>query len=49
MRCIACKETQAPDWEDVQWEESNPVDSARWVCRSCGYLHRDWERIEASP
>ena len=19
-----------------------------WLCRSCGYLHRDWERIEAS-
>ena len=48
MRCVACKETQAPDWEDVQWEESNPVDSARWLCRSCGYLHIDWERIEAS-
>ena len=48
MRCIECKETQAPDWEDVQWQESNPVDSARWLCRSCGYLHRDWERIEAS-
>ena len=48
MRCIECKETQVPDWEDVQWQESNPVESARWVCRSCGYLHRDYERIEAS-
>ena len=48
MRCIECLETQAPDWEDVQWTEENPVESARWVCRSCGYLHRDWERIEAS-
>ena len=48
MRCIECLETQAPDWEDVQWTEDNPVESARWVCRSCGYLHRDWERIEAS-
>ena len=48
MRCIECLETQAPDWADVQWTEDNPVESARWVCRSCGYLHRDWERIEAS-
>ena len=48
MRCIECDATQAPDWEDVQWTEDNPVDSARWVCRSCGKEHLDYERVEAS-
>ena len=48
MRCVECNETQAPEWDDVSWDESNPMDTARWVCRSCGYLHKDYERVEAS-
>ena len=48
MRCIECDATQAPVWEDVTWAEDNPVDSARWVCRSCGKEHLDYERVEAS-
>ena len=48
MRCIECDATQAPVWEDVIWAEDNPVDTARWLCRSCGKEHRDYERVEAS-
>lgn len=48
MRCVNCHDFREPAWDDVEWQEDNPVDSARWVCRNCGYQHKNYERIEAS-
>ena len=48
MRCVNCGDYREPDWQDVEWTEENPLTTARWVCRECGYSHKNYERIEAS-
>ena len=48
LRCVSCTSYQAPDWADVEYREENPFDTARWVCKKCGYKHKNYERIEAS-
>ena len=48
MRCVECEAYQKPEWSDVSWDEADPLSTARWVCRGCGYLHQNFERIEAS-
>lgn len=48
MRCVSCGELSAPSWDDVEWQEHNPMATARWICRKCGYKHENYERMEAS-
>jgi len=44
--CPHCKEMQRLFWAQVKWEDDKP-DTARYVCRSCGALWNDGERIAA--
>ena len=32
MKCVVCGKSLIPVWEQVEWEESNPLETARWVC-----------------